>query len=1170
MLYSFADCELDTERALLRRAGQPIELQRRVFKLLTYLLEHAGHIVSRDELAEQVWQAAIANATVDACIKEVRQAVGDNGRDQRIIATRHGFGYEFVAAVVARPREPVEAAPPVLLPPVPMPAPLPVAEAQNAAPSTASLSQTAVLPEVYTGEKKIVTILCCGIQIHPPPPVGADLDHLFRQMRALYRLIRQAVEQYGGTIQPITGNRFLAVFGAPMAQEDHAQRAVSAALGLRHQLSTPAPPMPPAESLAVRLGLHTGEVTVGGFAEDQALAAVVGGETALLATALQDAAEPGTMLCSAATVRLVQGMVDVEPVEPMVLAGQSLPGPVYQVLQPQTPQTAGALRRIRPLRRFVGRRQELATLRQRLEQVEAGHGQVVGIAGELGIGKSRLRNEFRQRLTERPITYLEGRCLSYGQETPYRPILEILRHACGLTELDSAATVERHVIEYLQKLGMVPEDSAPYLLHLLGVPAGTERLQALPPQELKARIYATFRRLVGHASQQRPLVLVIEDLHWIDATSEALLTTLVEHIAGVPVLLLATYRHGYRPPWLDKSYATQLTVQPLTPRDSRHLVQEVFSSVAVPESLVQRLLEQAEGNPFFLEELAWTVMEHGASSPSVEVPDTVQATLMARIDRLPPVEKHLLQVAAVIGKDVPLALLESVAELPAETLQAGLDRLQGAEFLYESRLLPAPVYTFKHALTQEVAYQSLLRSTRQPYHQRIAQTLAEQSPETVRLYPERLARHYTEAGLGEQAIPYWQQAGQRALERSANHEAVSHFTKGLELLQSLPVTPEHTRQELALQLALGPPLRMIKGHTAPEVEDVYTRTYELSQQVGDSRQQFSALMNLWRWYHNRARIQKARELAEQCFTLAHAVQDPGLLQDAHRMLGWTAFFHGEPVLARTHFEQGIALYDAQQGRLRAFSGGMDHGVTCLSVLAGTLWQLGYPEQALTKNREALTLAQESSHTFSLGLALQYCALVHQSRRDAQHAQEIAEATIQLAREHGFVQWIAGGMCMRGWALAEQGSIEEGIEQLRQGMATWQTVGTELGQTHMLFRLAEAYGKGGQAEEGLRLLDEALTVMHERDERHTETEIYRLRGELLLAQGGGRLEAVEAEKCFHQALALARQRQAKSFELRAAMSLCRLWQQQGKLPAAQQLLAEIYAWFTEGFTTPDLQ
>ena len=611
------------------------------------------------------------------------------------------------------------------------------------------------------------------------------------QMRTFYRL----VGQYGGTIQPVTGNRFLALFGAPLAQEDHAQRAMLAALRLLSPSRT-APQTPEAEALVGRLGLYTGEVAVGGFGEGQELTAAVMGETALLATVLQEAAAPGTLLCSATTARLVQDMVDLEPLPPMILAAGASPVQVYKVL-PQGLQhlTATPLRR-RPLRQFVGRRQELSVLRRRFEQVTAGHGQVVGIVGESGIGKSRLLDEFRKWLAQQPVAYLEGRCLSYSQETPYRPILDMLRHACGLNELDHPQAIERQVTRYLQELGMVSQDSAPYLLHLLGVPAGTERLPRLTPEELKTRIYGTFRHLVRQASQQQPLVIAIEDLHWIDSTSEALLTSLVEYIAGVPILLLGTYRAGYRPPWLDKSYATQFALQPLTFRDGRRLLQAIFSTTEVPEALIQRLLEQAEGNPFFLEELAWTVMEHGASSPSVEVPDTVQAVLMARIDRLPPAKKRLLQIAAVIGKDVPLAVLEAVAELPVEMLHRGLERLQGAEFLYESRLVPVPVYTFKHALTREVAYQSLLRSTRQPYHQQIAQVLAEQFPETVALYPEQLARHYTEAGMAEQAIPYWQQAGQRAMERSATSEAVSHYTKGLDLLKALPETPQHLQQEL--------------------------------------------------------------------------------------------------------------------------------------------------------------------------------------------------------------------------------------------------------------------------------------------------------------------------------------------------------------------------------------
>jgi tetratricopeptide (TPR) repeat protein len=688
-----------------------------------------------------------------------------------------------------------------------------------------------------------------------------------------------------------------------------------------------------------------------------------------------------------------------------------------------------------------------------------------------------------------------------------------------------------------------------------------------------------------HGSRLRPLILEIEDLHWIDASSEECLTALVERMTGAALLVLVTYRPGYRPPWVDKSYVTQVALQPLTQSDSLRVMQAVLPGAVQAAPLVPQLLAKAEGNPFFLEELARTVAEQGADASSSTVPDTIQAVLTARMDRLPVTAKHLLQATAVMGKEVALPLLQAVTEVPEEALDRDIRDLQAAEFLYETYALSAPVYTFKHILTQEVAYQSLVRRARQQYHTRIAQVLEAQFPEIAEMQPELLAYHYTEADQGAQAIPYWQRAGQRAVERSANHEAVSHFTKGLELLQSLPATPERARQELALHLALGPPLRMIKGHTVPEVEDVYTRAYELAQQVGEHRQQFSVLVSLWRLAINRARIQQARELAEQCFTLTQSVQDPVFLQEAHRMLGETLLFHGEPVMARWHLEQGLTLYDAKQGRSWTFSSGMDPGVFCLCCLAWTLWILGYPDSAMTKLSEALTLAQELSHAYSLVFALNQASVLYVWRREIQLAQERAKAVIRLASEYGFRQFKLKERFWQDWTLAEQQIEGNNVEFIPQDLSTWQAITSELELPHRLAMLADAHRQKGQVELWLGTVDEALAFVHKNAVRHYEAELYRLKGELLLRQAvettgisvakqKGAMQPsplqTKAEDCFRQALDIAHRQHAKSLELRAAVSLSRLWQRQGKQAAARQMLAELYSWFTEGFDTLDLQ
>ena len=525
----------------------------------------------------------------------------------------------------------------------------------------------------------------------------------------------------------------------------------------------------------------------------------------------------------------------------------------------------------------------------------------------------------------------------------------------------------------------------------------------------------------------------------------------------------------------------------------------------------------------------------------------------------------------------PYELLQAVSPWDEVHIEQALRQLIDAELLYQRGVPPQATYVFKHTLIQETAYQSLLKSKRQQYHLQTVHVLEQRFPETVETRPEFIAHHYTEAGLPAQALSYWQRAGQLAVERSANVESVSHFTKGLEVLQTLPDTPERVQQELTIQLAIGAPLLMMKGHTAPEVEHAYTRAYELAQQLGDTPQRFSVLHGLWRFHFNQARLHAALELAEQCFALAQYLHDVRLLQEAHLALGSTLLHLGEHVSALASLEQGIALYQPQQSRTLAFSRGTDPGVDCLSRAAWTLWMLGYAEQALVRSQEALALAQDVSHAYSLVFALHFSGLLHQSRREVQVVQERAKAEMELASAQGFIYWLAGGMTVHGWAIAQQGAVEEGIAELRQGMDSWLAQGNELGKTQILARLAEAYEKAGQIAAGLRVLEEALVAVQKNAERHYEAELYRLKGDLLLQARVQSLDLetsppdlAEVEACFRQAIDIARHQQAKSLELRAAMSLSRLWQVQGKRAEACQLLTELYGWFTEGFDTPDLQ
>jgi predicted ATPase len=555
------------------------------------------------------------------------------------------------------------------------------------------------------------------------------------------------------------------------------------------------------------------------------------------------------------------------------------------------------------------------------------------------------------------------------------------------------------------------------------------------------------------------------------------------------------------------------------------------------------------------------------SFSSLAIPATLQDSLMARLDRLGPA-KGVAQVGATIGRQFAYELLQAISSLDEETLQRELGRLVDTELVYQRGVPPQATYTFKHALIQDIAYQSLLRSTRQQYHQRMAQVLVERFPDTVEAQPELLAHHYTEAGLMTQAVLYWQRAGQRTIERSANVEAIAYLTKGLELLQALPDAPERIQQELTLQIALAVPLIATKGYASPEVEQAYARAQKLCQHVPENQLRFLALRGLWNCRLVWAELQIAHDLGEQLRGLAQRVQDPDLLVEMHRALGTTLLFLGELTTARTHLEQGMALYDPQQHRSLALRYGADSGLVCRLYAGWVFWLLGYPDQALQTIHHALAQAHTLAHSFTLAFALNHAVLVRMFRRETQVAQEQAETSIAFSSEQRIAQWLAQGIVLRGCALAALGRTAEGRGQISQGMEAWHATGAKLTRPWYLAQLAEACWHAGQVQEGLHGVEEALGLVDTTGERWWEAELHRLKGKLLLALSAANY--AEATACFQHALDIARRQQARSLELRAAMSLARLWQQQGQRAAARQLLAEVYGWFTEGFDTADLQ
>jgi len=718
----------------------------------------------------------------------------------------------------------------------------------------------------------------------------------------------------------------------------------------------------------------------------------------------------------------------------------------------------------------------------------------------------------------------------------------------------------------LQEVGLDAQQHLPFLASLLDLNLPEERypVPSLSPPQKRQRTLASLTELCIALSDLHPVLLVVEDLHWVDPSTLEWLGLLLEQVPTRRLLLLLTSRPEFASPWTSRSYLTQLTLNRLMPPQSLRMVASMVGDRPLPAVLTEQIVAHSDGVPLFIEELTRSVLDSGST---VTIPTTLQEVLMARLDQVGE-GRRTAQLAAVMGRQFSYALLHAVSPLDEPTLQHDLRCLVERELLYQRGIGDDAVYLFKHALVQDAAYASLVRRTRQHYHRRIAQVLEEQFPESKAMQPEVLAHHYTEARLPEQAIPYWQQAGEQAVKRSANAEAIAHLQSGIALLNTLPDTVERTLQELTLQRTLGVPLLAVKGNAAPEVEAVYSRARVLCRQMGDTPHIFPVLYGLRAFYLTRGDLQTAREIAEELLTLVERQQDPALILQGHRALGSVLYFLGEFTAARVHLEQGIALYDSVKHHSHAFVYGADPGVECHAYLAYVLAHLGYPDQALYHCQKAVSLARGLSHVFSLASALNIAVNFHYGRKQWQLLQGCAEELIALATEHGFAQQLANARTIQGFALVRQGQIEAGMRQIEQGLTAFYATGAVLSRPSRFRQLADIYHLLGRVEEGLTCIDEAMADARRSGERHTESDRYRLKGVLLFAQSSD--NRAEAEACLRQAIDVAQSRQAKLSELRAAISLARLWQSQGKQQDAYDLLAPLYAWFTEGFDTADLR
>ncbi|MFA9420551.1 MAG: AAA family ATPase [Gammaproteobacteria bacterium] len=1022
-------------------------------------------------------------------------------------------------------------------------------------------------------ERRQLTVMFCDLVDSTALSEKLDPEDLREVNKAYQDACKAAIDRYEGYVARYMGDGVLAYFGYPQAHEDDAERSIRAGLGvveamiglnrkLGQQLNI---------VFAVRIGIATGAVVVGdliGEGGSQESAAV--GSTPNLAARLQALASADTVVVAPGTHDLVKGQFEYRTLGEYELKGLAEPVCVRQVIGPTRAESRFAAAHHGGTTSLVGREHEIGLMLDRWQQAKGGDGQIVLLSGEAGIGKSRITETLQDCTAMDHPVRLRYQCSPFHINSALHPVIAQLEHAAGIEVEDENEVKRAKLDSFLSQSMPVIDDIAPLMSTLLSIPPdGRNAPSGMAPERQKEMILEGLVSLVEGLSRQQTVLLIFEDAHWADPTSLEWLELVIDRAQGIPVVVVITFRPEFQPPWSGYTHITSLTLNRFSSSLATAMVDKITGGIRLPAEVLEQIVTKSDGVPLFVEELTKTILESGLLTehldqyvlsgplPEVAVPATLHDSLMARLDRLGPV-KEVAQTAAALGREFSYDLLVAVSPLSFAELHNALDQLIDAELVFRRGGSQKGGYIFKHALVQDAAYQSLLKSARLQLHARIAETLEQRYPEVAAVQPEIVAHHYSEAGFAELAIAYWLKAGIQAASHYAHPEAIAYLRLGLALVTEVDEAAKRSEMELELQAALGLSLPAIKGFASPEVGAVYTRAEQLCMLTGNPSSLTDALTGLWYHHVVRGEVQLAQELAARCFTIADEADDPAGYLVAHLALSGMTWF-GDFVTGCEHIDKALAL-ESEITEDVNLSIGADARVFVRAFGSHVHWHIGKFEWAAELSEEGIARARAIEEPFTLAIALNYAAMLHQFDHNNVSAQKLTEEAIELCTEHQFAYYLAWAQIIHGWTAICAGGNGVGLAEIRTGLDDFEKTGAGLRLPYYLSLLADGQGRDGQPEKALTTVDLALQRANANGEKWHNADLFRLRAQLLLQMNPGKTS--DAETAFQEALNIAREQGCKARELQITTELGRLWQSQGKQSEAHELVAPVYACFPD--------